>query len=68
MENSKQLLPAVARKFQDWNVGILERFDARDMGLAEDVVEPVKSEGEKVVSQGEFEKMVKAIPGSEGLV
>jgi hypothetical protein len=65
---SKQLLPSVARKFQDWDVGILERFDAFDMGLVEDVVAPVGAEEKKVVSQEEFEKMMKAIPGSEGLI
>jgi hypothetical protein len=59
----------VARKFQDWDVGILERFDARDVGnLDEGVVQTADEEKKKVVSQEEFEKMVKVIPGSEGLI
>jgi hypothetical protein len=67
LETSKQLLPAVARKFQDWDVGILERFDASDMGFV-DIFEPGDDEENKVVSQEDFEKMVQSIPGSEGLV
>jgi hypothetical protein len=59
----------VARKFQDWDVGILERFDARDVGnLDEGVFQPADEEEKKVMSQEEFEKMVKVIPGSEGLI
>ncbi|QDS68373.1 hypothetical protein FKW77_010740 [Venturia effusa] len=36
LETSKLLLPEAARRFQDWDVGILERFDADDVGFAGD--------------------------------
>lgn len=68
LDVSKRLLPGVARKFQDWDVGILERFDARDVELGEDVGGLVETGERKVVGQEEFEKMARAIPGSEGLV
>ncbi|TLD25863.1 putative transporter [Venturia nashicola] len=61
LETSQLLLPAAARKFQDWDVGILERFDARDVALSgEDAAKvsvPVKEEKD-VVRRGELESMV----------
>lgn len=32
LEQSQELLPPTARKFQGWDVGLLERFDVGDVG------------------------------------
>ncbi|KAF2187023.1 hypothetical protein K469DRAFT_705573 [Zopfia rhizophila CBS 207.26] len=34
LEGSQKLLPGNARKFQGWNVGLLERFDVGDIGMS----------------------------------
>lgn len=60
METSQLLLPAAARKFQDWNVGILERFDARDVGLSREAAIEITAPSEKEVEEnGDLERMVK---------
>ncbi|KAE9976535.1 hypothetical protein EG328_002568 [Venturia inaequalis] len=60
LETSQLLLPAAARKFQDWNVGILERFDARDVGLSREAAIEITAPSEKEVEEnGDLERMVK---------
>ncbi|KAE9976655.1 hypothetical protein BLS_001938 [Venturia inaequalis] len=60
LETSQLLLPAAARKFQDWNVGILERFDARDVGLSREAGIGITAPSEKEVEEnGDLERMVK---------
>lgn len=35
LEESQDVLPATARKFQGWDVGLLERFDVGEEALGE---------------------------------
>lgn len=35
LKNSQKLLPLNARTFKDWNVGLLERFEPREVGPIE---------------------------------
>lgn len=49
LEVSKILLPTAARKFQDWHVGILERFDVRDVGLIDEEVTEITVAPDKEV-------------------
>lgn len=57
---SRLLLPAAARRFQDWDVGILERFDARDVGLiGEGVAEILAPKEKEGLGKGDLENMVK---------
>ena len=37
LEKSQRLLPPTAKKFQEWDVGLLERFDLGDVGKATNV-------------------------------
>lgn len=63
---SQFLLPAAARKFQDWDVGILERFDARDVAMSKEDVADFPSIAKKGnVGNGDLENMVKKMAGVE---
>ena len=71
---SGELLPESARKFQEWNIGLLKRFDGRDFaGGGEDVSVaptpeadvPENMEGKEKVS---VEEALRKIPGGESLL
>lgn len=50
----------VARKFQDWDVAILERFDAGDVGLVQEEADGLPGLEEKeVVGQEKSSLVVK---------
>lgn len=36
LEESQRLLPPTARKFQGWDVGLIDRFDLRDIAKPEE--------------------------------
>lgn len=64
LEESKRLLPVAARRFQEWDVGILERFDGRDVRVvgeegAEVGVDSKKEDVGKGGLEGLVEKMVR---------
>jgi hypothetical protein len=44
LSGSQRLLPPTARKFQGWDVGLLERFGVAEAGMG-DVKEPKEEEG-----------------------
>lgn len=65
LEGSAQLLPQSARDFQQWHVGLLQRFDFSDVGMAVPEVDekqdsPVEPFGKKVE--------IKEIPGAASLL
>jgi hypothetical protein len=75
LDSSKELLPRDARKFQEWDVAILEKFSLADVGREEKIVppvEPVLSEEEKKAKDKEGQEklldMIRNIPGGEGLL
>jgi hypothetical protein len=58
LEDSQKVLPPTARKFQGWEVGLLHRFDLRDLVVGKDDGEEGEGEGEESegnVADGEDE-------------
>jgi hypothetical protein len=45
LQESQRVLPPTARKFQGWEVGLLERFDGRDLVKSQEVA-PEESESD----------------------
>jgi hypothetical protein len=73
LEESAALLPVEARKFQDWNVGLLQRFEEgdfqgedRNVGITPEV--GLDHGGEKEKNEGRVDVDIKSIPNSEALL
>jgi hypothetical protein len=78
LEESMELLPVSARKFQEWNVGLLERFDEADftgaaarVGITPSIAAGEASDGEvnqKDSGQGSGGLSLEEIPNSKELL
>lgn len=73
LENSRLILPESARKFQDWNVGLLERFSWEDVAGSDATVLPALKPTEKEKTQHEEKpedprEVIRKIFGSEALL
>jgi hypothetical protein len=73
LEESTDLLPAEAKKFQDWSVGLLERFDEgdfqgdeRSVGITPEVELNDSGDNRKNERRGDVD--IKDIPNSEALL
>ncbi|KAF2397415.1 hypothetical protein EJ06DRAFT_482129 [Trichodelitschia bisporula] len=77
LERSADMLPQSARKFQDWDVGMLEKFGNRDLGfesVEDGSVEEATGQmsglnmGEMEAMETAAEREVKMVEGGEGLL
>lgn len=72
LKNSSDILPESARKFQDWNVGLLERFDWEDIRGTDATVLPAMRPEARQEENGtdprfDEKEALKHIEGSESL-
>ncbi|KIW07652.1 uncharacterized protein PV09_01594 [Verruconis gallopava] len=72
LQESQFLLPQAARKFQDWHVGLLERFSWEDVSGTDATVLPAPKAPANETEEQEAEKnnrdAIKKIQGSEALL
>jgi hypothetical protein len=71
LEESALLLPSSARQFQEWNVGLLERFGEKDL-MEEDVMvaptPPTKDLNGKLEEERGQDVAIESIPNSSALL